>query len=334
VNEAWIDPLGPVLVGSLGNFDVVNFTGKPVHDLELELLQVDSSQILGYYTGSKSWGLPPVLEGLATVAGTRVTWVDDRNPLAAGETRHFGLGLAPAAIQPIVRAYWTREVKVSQLPVPWQFWLVPPGNVLRDVVQLSDTFDGPATIRRDYALSADPVPLDQLNWALPASWQSDPAGPVTLRPGFQSSLDIAVDWTRWGSVLVRYEVTTATGETPVRFVNEAILGPGVASGLVFDSPVQIRWNQAPLQSADYDIVRGRIPTLLTLGGVQDATCLPGGDNLPAPIYVDAAVPDAGVGFYYLVRSELPGEAHGTYDSTTDPATREGRDAEIGPGDCP
>jgi hypothetical protein len=36
-----------------------------------------------------------------------------------------------------------------------------------------------------------------------------------------------------------------------------------------------------------------------------------------------------------VRSELPeGSVHGTYDSSTDPAEREGRDGEIGPGDCP
>lgn len=335
VNEAQIETLGPVptIVGSLSNFDATNFTGKPVHDLELDIRQIAPAHILGWYNGPRAWGLPPVIAPLAA-GGTEVTWVDDRAPMLPGETRHFGLSLAPGAPEPLVRAHWTREVKVSQIPVPWQFWLVPPGNFVRDVVQLSDTFDGPVTIRRDFALAMDPVPLDQLNWDLAAAWQPGDPSPVTLSPGSQADLDIPVDWSRWGAVLVRYEVTNSSGGVPVRFVNEAILGPGVVSGLHFESDkVELVWNPAPVRSAVYDIVRGSIAAMRASGGVQDGTCLPLGNDLTLPRYIDLSLPGSS-GFYYLVRSELPGAVHGTYDSTTDPSRREGRDLEIGAGDCP
>ncbi len=336
VNEAQIETLGPVptIVGSLSNFDATNLTGKPVHDLELDIQHIAPAQILGWYTGARAWGIPPVIASLG-VGGTEVTWVDDRLPMQPGETRHFGISLAPNAPEPLVRASWTREVKVSQIPVPWQFWLVPPGNFIRDVVQLSDTFDRAVTIRRDFALTVDPVPLDLLNWDLPAPWQPGDPSPITLSPGFQADLDIPVDWRRWGGVLVRYEVTLPDGMTPVRFVNEAILGPGIVSGLHFDTnKVDILWNAAPLQSALYDIVSGKISAMRLNGGVQDGTCMPLGNNLTVPRYTDLALPPRGDGFYYLVRSVLPVEVHGTYDSVTDPLQRENRDLEIGPGDCP
>ena len=257
--------------------------------------------------------------------------MDDRAPMLPGETRHFGISLAPGAPEPLVRAHWTREVKVSQIPVPWQFWLVPPGNFVRDVVQLSDTFDGPVTIRRDFALTMDPVPLDQLNWDLAAAWQPGDPSPVTLSPGSQADLDISVDWSRWGAVLVRYEVTNGSGDLPVRFVNEAILGPGVVSGLHFEAnKVDIVWNPAPLQSAVYDIVRGSIGAMRSSGGVQDGTCMPLGNNLTLPRYTDLSLPGSD-GFYYLVRSELPGAVHGTYDSTTDPRNARGGISRSGRG---
>ena len=35
----------------------------------------------------------------------------------------------------LVRAFWTRQVKVAQIPVPWQFWLAPDDGTIRDVIQ-------------------------------------------------------------------------------------------------------------------------------------------------------------------------------------------------------
>ena len=44
------------IVGSLSNFDVVNDTGKPVHDLELDIRNITPNDILEWYAGANAWG--------------------------------------------------------------------------------------------------------------------------------------------------------------------------------------------------------------------------------------------------------------------------------------
>lgn len=337
VNEAEIETFPtdqpPAIVGSLSNFDARNDTGKPVHDLELDLVNVPAAGVLDWFRGPGAWGIDPVIRALGTVNGTEVTWVDDRNPMLPGETRHFGLILQPGGLEPLVRAFWTREVKVAQIPVPWQFWLVPPGSIVRDVVQLSDTFTEPVVIRREFATTDTLVPLDRLNYDLPAAWVPDPAGPTTLAPGFQADLDIPVDPTRAAAVLVRYQVALENGTGVVtRFANEAMLGPGVVSGLKFRADNQtMDWNPSPMTGAHFDMVRGSISNLRPQNGIADAACI--GEDIPVESFFDVTVPPSRQGFYYLVRAETADGEHGTYDSFMDPALREGRDLEIGPGDC-
>jgi hypothetical protein len=56
----------------------------------------------------------------------------------------------------------------------------------------------------------------------------------------------------------------------------------------------------------YDLAGGLVSQLRPDGGVSTATCLPGGDNLAAPLYDDARpAPPAGDGYYYIVRSQKP-----------------------------
>ncbi|MEW5807729.1 MAG: hypothetical protein AB1756_10355 [Acidobacteriota bacterium] len=338
VNEAEIVMPGPPMtqqpsiVGTLSNFDAHNETGKPVHDLELDILNIQPADVLDWYRGMNAWGIDPVIASIS--GGTEVTWIDDHNPMTHCETKHFGLRLNPNTPEPLVRAFWTREIKVKQIPVPWQFWLVPPGSFVRDVVQLSDTFSEAVTIRRDYAVQDTLVPLDDLNWDLIAKWIPDPAGPITLDPGFQADLDVAVDEDD-AAVLIRYEVSlTSSGAIITRFTNEAMLGPGIVTGLKFKPNKQdFYWNPSPLAGTVFDIIKGDLMTMRNEKGIYSGWCFQ--NDLSNPEYTDSAIPPSGQGFYYVVRSQN-GTSYGTYDTTTDPVRREGRDAEIasGGGDCP
>lgn len=335
VNEAELEfgPLLqiPVITGSLSNFDAVNTTGKPVHDLELDILNISPLDIWDWYRGPDAWGIDPVIRPLP--GGAEVTWIDDRNPMNHGDRRHFGLQLNPGTPEPLVRAFWTREVKVRQIPIPWQFWVLPPGPFVRDVVQLSDLYPDQVWIRREYALAETPVPLDLLNWDLAANWQPDPAGPILLDPGDQADLDIPVNPDD-AAVLVRYAVSIPTDAPVVRFVNQAIRGPGVVSGLRFKpDKTTVTWNASLVTGTVFDIARGALTDLRATGGIHLAQCAPGGDNLPFPVYLAGEFPSPGDGFYFVVRAQF-GLQHSTYDTTTDPLRREGRDLEIGPGDCP
>jgi hypothetical protein len=332
VNEAEFDlpPITPIpsIVGTLSNFDAHNDTGKPAHDLELDIQNITPDDVWDWYRGPGAWGLDPVVSALPDGGGTEVTWVDDGNPMDFCQTRHFGLRLDPNTPEPLVRAFWTRHVKVAQIPVPWQFWLAPGGPFIRDVVQLSDTFTEPVLIRRDFAVVNSVVPLDDLNWGLVATWETGDPNPVLLQPGFQAGLDIPVDRTTDAAVLVRYEVTLAsTGTLVTRFVNEAILECPVKN-LQFMDNETFTWDTCP-GGAPYDIVHGSLSSLRLNGGCQGATCL--ANDHPGPPYTSDLIPPLGDGYYYLVRYD-----NDTYDSTFDPTSREGRDEEVrsGGGDCP
>ncbi len=335
-NEAMIEVLPtaarqfPSIIGELSNFDAHNDTGKPVHDLEFDIRNISPEDILDWYRGPDAWGIDPVIRLLPDGITTEVTWIDDAKPIPHCETRHFGLELVPGAPEPLVRAFWTREVKVAQIPVPWQFWIMPDGPFIRDVIQLSDTFIEPVIVRREFATQDTLVALNDLNWDLAADWQTDPAGPIIIDPGFQADLDIEITPDD-AAVLVRYEVELASsGALVTRFTNEAMLGPGVVTGLVFQSnKTTMDWNPSPLAGTVFDILWGDIPDLRTDDGIDSATCLQ--NDWGSPNY-NHPLPPTPDGYYYLVRSQN-GTSYGTYDTTTDPTTREGRDAEV-VSDCP
>jgi hypothetical protein len=119
VNEAEIlvetnRQLAPTIVGELSNFDAHNNTGKPVHDLELEIMNLTPGEIVDWYRGPDAWGTDPVIRFTPDGLATQVTWVDDDDPIPHCETRHFGLHLAPTQQEPLVRAFWSNSPTPSR----------------------------------------------------------------------------------------------------------------------------------------------------------------------------------------------------------------------------
>ncbi len=226
---------------------------------------------------------------------------------------------------------WIR-VKVAQIPVPWQFWLAPDDGTIRDVIQLSDTYPFPVTLRRQFTTSPTVIPLDNLNWGVGTGWQPNPAETIVLAPGFQTDISIPVDHANDAAVLVRYEVDSPSlpGSIVTRFVNEAILGPAVMSRLLFNNQWEMEWRRPLTTGTVFDIVRGDLATMRANEDCSDASCL--ANNWPTHTYLTGAPPLAGQCYYYLVRSETASGLKGTYD--TDWTHPESRDLEVGSPDCP
>ena len=138
------------------------------------------------------------------------------------------------------------QVKVAQVPIPWQFWAVDPGsgNVI-DSIRISPTWLNPPLgqpagtgdifVKRQYATTDELVPLEDLLWG-------DSPGPLGPVPGLQWAT-IDEDWVQvvvgqdltvpiippsnGGAVLVAYEVKTDVvgGGAIARFINEAMVAP-------------------------------------------------------------------------------------------------------------
>ncbi|MBN1418126.1 MAG: hypothetical protein JXP34_05080, partial [Planctomycetes bacterium] len=221
VNEAVIEAgrLGLALV----NFDAHNFTDWRVADLELDLLGIDPDEVIRWYRGDRAWGNPPRISQIPQ--GTEVMWANPYAPLPHCEWRHFGIALRPETMDldnPVglvgVRAAWTIKVPI---PLPWQTWRPEPGRVV-DVIQASPVLEGAVRVERQYAVLADPVPLDDLDWdAQGIPWNPVAGDPVTLDPGKVLELPVEVD-PKTQAVLVRYTTEDANANK-VRVVNEAVI---------------------------------------------------------------------------------------------------------------
>jgi hypothetical protein len=81
--------------------------------------------------------------------------------------------------------------------------------------------------------------------------------------------------------------------------------PGEVSGLTFPGKQNLLWNPEP-SVGDYNLYRG---LLGSLSGLGFGTCQE--QNLPGETAVDAAVPAAGAGFFYLVTAENKLDEEGT-----------------------
>lgn len=139
------------------------------------------------------------------------------------------------------------QVKVAQVPIPWQFWAIetdPTGETtVIDRIRISPTWlnpppgqptgEGPVFIRRWFAVvpgAGNFIPLEELVWGSgpgPPSmaafvWELVDPDPIEVVVGTDAELPIPVTEDD-GAVLVAYEVTTEAGEVVGHFINEAIL---------------------------------------------------------------------------------------------------------------
>lgn len=79
--------------------------------------------------------------------------------------------------------------------------------------------------------------------------------------------------------------------------------PGEVENLHFSDEQTLVWTSQGPSAGDgttYDLVRGGLGELLAEGDISSAGCL--GDDLGSSVFSDQAVPEAGAGYYYLVRS--------------------------------
>jgi hypothetical protein len=217
---------GPVwgveIVGSLSNFDALQ-NGMPAADnFELEFYgPITAADFHGYYPG---WGIAPRFDSIPStvgLGGTEAMWLDRANPLLAGSWTHFGVSVNPALPPMQVKAWWTKVLKVRQIPVPFQWWYIQYGNVY-DILTLSPTYTQPLQIRRDFAISPTPIPLAQLQYdSTPVTWSFFDV--FTISPG-DMNFSLTMPYMPDRSYLVRYTVSDPMnpGVPTTRFVTEAI----------------------------------------------------------------------------------------------------------------
>jgi hypothetical protein len=102
-------------------------------------------------------------------------------------------------------------------------------------------------------------------------------------------------------------------------------------GLRFQGGMSIVWNGGKAGTV-YDMLRGDLRALATVGSIADAACL--ADDLPSTSHDDTSRPGAGTGFYYLVRADRSGSVPGTYDDPVTTGLAHGRDDDVGGSGCP
>lgn len=197
------------------------------------------SDIKDWNRGPISWGAPPRIAQFEASSpdspdgGLNVTWMDQIHPVRSGETHHFGLETEKnGAFDSVdVRAYWTRIRRIQPIPMPWQIWWVDRQDSLQVVsyISLSYLYDQPVVISREFALLAEPVLLERLNWeAFPSiEWLpvEAPDSSSILQPG-DAGLMLEIEISpAVGAVLVRYTVANVDSPEQIitRFANEAIL---------------------------------------------------------------------------------------------------------------
>lgn len=231
------------IIGSMSNFDVHQGSMPVADNFELDFIgAVGAGDFLGFYPG---WGTPPrfdeiVIGGLDQ--GAEVMWLDRAAPIPFCSWVHFGVHVNPALPPTQVRAWWTKVIKQEQIPVPFQWWWLSPDGFVVDWLTLSPTYPRSVGIRRDWAISPEPLPLDQLQYdSTPVPWV--PFDTFILSPGqFNDALRIPMEPGIRG-YLVRYAVIDLqTGSEVTRFVTEMALQPDRSIGPVFVNFDLHQWN--------------------------------------------------------------------------------------------
>lgn len=242
---------GQEVIGTLTNFDVVNFTRCPVDDFEMCFERIsDLECVEGWYSG---WGTPPTI--FQSENGFCVRWADCGHGIMPGDVVHFGLYVRPEcfaymlAVGLCAHAWWTiGGIRVQEVPLPVQFWEAADGFII-DVVRFCDYTNGPVEITREYATLSERIPLDELTWdrtdeivsanarviglaertqiLFPTGgeggWTLAERGEVVYPNEKDLVLRIPVD-SEDRAVIVRYTVSL-NGEIVTRVINEAYIIP-------------------------------------------------------------------------------------------------------------
>jgi len=146
------------------------------------------------------------------------------------------------------------QIKEAQAPLPWQFWayvINDDGTItIIDRIRISPTWEkppqippgppgsGPILVKRWYALSRLPIPLEVLQWEFKGNeprpeppqlddlkWVQVDDEPVKLSPKKDEELHITFGDGEHGAVLVAYQVLNGEREVLGHFLNEAVLEP-------------------------------------------------------------------------------------------------------------
>jgi len=213
---------GVNIVGSLSNFDALQ-SGMPIADnFELEFYgPIRATDFRNFYHG---WGIPPRFDDISPLTGLQgaeVMWLDRVDAIPAGQWVHFGVSVTPDLPPMPVKAWWTKIIKLREIPVPFQWWMREGANVV-DVLTQTPTYPNPVLIRRDFAMSQVPIPLEQLQYdSTPVVWSFFDV--FLCYPG-DIYYNLSMPYHPGISYLVRYTVTDPqVPDAPItRFVTEAI----------------------------------------------------------------------------------------------------------------
>lgn len=151
------------------------------------------------------------------------------------------------------------QIKVAQVPLPWQFWAVTTNadgvTTVTDKIRISPTWvtvppplptgEGEILVRRQWATLAlpEPIPLEELVWEdrgplpdLNIQWEKDSDWQIFTQTGMppDSFFDVTVEIELpddHNIVLVAYEIGTRQDTTPIplepeiqgHFINEAVV---------------------------------------------------------------------------------------------------------------
>jgi len=217
---------GAVIKGVLSNFDLHNFTGGMVNDLEVILAGIACTDIKDYFHGR---GYPP--DCIPQEGGVMIRWKFEDNPLKYCEWGHFGVELKEGAKQPLWGwAIWTfnGEPIGDPIPFPWQRWEGDTACYVYDII-IGTPQSPPVFVSLQWAISDEVIPLDSLTPDNPMVEGLDwhPSEPRELAGG--DSLVTQIGPTKPGdaAVLVMYEVALVEAPDSIQsiFVNEAVIEP-------------------------------------------------------------------------------------------------------------
>jgi len=220
--------------GISSNFDLHNFTEKPVNDLELTLGGITVNDIVRLYAGdlARRW-IPHVEEGNREIT---ITWTAPEGAyLEPCQWLHLGLSLRPSAPEVLhSKATWTLDGEpVGTIAFVWQNWDDNPEGVVDIIIPPSAFHAVPGTgrpdpliVERRVAFSEALIPLDNLTQDDPMVrklvW-SEVLHVDTLTPDSQPS-EMLILWPSdgEGAVLVQYTVTLeSTDKVEAVFTNQA-----------------------------------------------------------------------------------------------------------------
>lgn len=126
-----------------------------------------------------------------------------------------------------------KQVKIKEIPVPWQSWVPIPGGVT-SVIQLPQDFAEAVVISRDWAAIPQAIELEDLMWdkteavvlRTKKEWMGTDEKSMQVRPGGKLTLDIPVSGGDT-AVVARYTVALASAPDDIvaHVITEAVLEP-------------------------------------------------------------------------------------------------------------